>query len=119
LGPNRRMLLAGLPGNPISALVCARLFLVPLIAALQGDAAAGQLDIETAELGRDLPANDARQDHLRVQLSRSAAGSLIATPLADQDSSLLSAYAAANALLIRAPYAPPACAGSACRILRI
>ena len=112
------MLLAGLPGNPVSALVCARLFLFPLIAALQGDAAAGQDLSETALLGCDLPANDEREDYLRASLSRDAQGQLIATPFPDQDSSLLSVYAAAECLVMRPAGAPAAQAGEACRILK-
>lgn len=113
------MLLVGLPGNPVSALVCARLFLMPLLAALQGDAEAGADMSEPAILGRALPANDERQDYLRATLTRDAGGQLVATPPGDQDSSLLSIYAGASALVIRAPFAPEAGAGTPCRILKM
>ncbi|WP_246155597.1 gephyrin-like molybdotransferase Glp [Rhabdaerophilum calidifontis] len=116
LGP---MLLLGLPGNPVSALVCAHLFLMPLIAALQGDAAAGAPAEEPAILGAPLPANDLRADYLRARLARDAAGRLVATPAADQDSSLLTVYAEAEALILRAPGAPAAAGGDPCRILRL
>lgn len=116
LGP---MLLAGLPGNPVSALVCARLFLMPLVAALQGDAAAGMESPDLARLGADLAANDERQDHLRARLTRTSSGEIIATPFGDQDSSLLSVYALADALILRVPHAPAAKAGETCRILRL
>lgn len=116
---DRPSLIAGLPGNPISALVCARLFLVPMIAAMQGDLAAGDADAETAILGADLPANDERQDHLRAVLTRDGAGRTIATPLDDQDSSLLAVYARAQALIVRAPHASTARAGETCTIMRI
>ncbi len=119
LDRGRRSLIAGLPGNPISALVCARLFLVPMIAAMQGDPAAGEVDVETALLGADLPANDERQDHLRAVLTRDKGGRLVVTPLGDQDSSLLAIYAQAQALIIRAPFAPSAYSGEICSILRI
>lgn len=115
----RRSLIAGLPGNPISSLVCARLFLVPMIAAMQGDLAAGEADVKTAVLGADVSANDERQDHLRATLSRDGSGREVATPLGDQDSSLLAVYARAHALIIRVPFAPPAQAGETCFILRI
>jgi len=115
----RRSVIAGLPGNPISALVCARLFLVPMIAAMQGDLAAGEADVETVLLGAELPANDERQDHLRAVLTRDSAGRTVATPLGDQDSSLLAIYARAQALIVRAPFAPAASAGEPCPILRI
>ena len=113
------MLLAGLPGNPVSALVCARLFLLPLIAALQGDPAAGEDISEPAILAGGLPANDERQDHLRAKLVRDTSGRMTAMPFSDQDSSLLSVYAAADALILRAPHAPAAKAGEPCRIMRL
>lgn len=116
MGP---LLLVGLPGNPVSALVCARLFLMPLVGCLQGDATAGHDESEPAVLGADLSANDERQDHLRATLSRAADGVLVATPPADQDSSLLSVYARAEALIVRAPHAPAAIKGEICRILRL
>lgn len=119
LDRGRRSLIAGLPGNPISALVCARLFLAPMIAAMQGDLAAGEADRETAILGADLSANDERQDHLRAVLTRDSDGRVIATPLGDQDSSLLAIYARAQALIVRLPFAPRAGAGETCVILRI
>ena len=116
LGP---MLLLGLPGNPVSALVCATLFLRPLVQALQGDLAAGRDRHEPARLGADLPANDERQDYLRARLVRDVQGLPVAMPLLAQDSSLLSAYATADVLLVRPPHAPPARAGDACAIIRL
>jgi molybdopterin molybdotransferase len=113
------LLLAGLPGNPISALVCAHLFLMPLLAALQGDAGAGHAGSEPAILGKSLKENDEREDYLRAVLSRDALGRLVATPFDDQDSSRLAVFAAADALVIRARYAPPAEVGETCQILRI
>ncbi len=102
MGP---MLLVGLPGNPVSALVCSRLFLMPLIEAMQGDSEAGKDRSEAARLGAALPANDERQDYLRVTLCRNADGQLTAMPAGGQDSSLLSVLARADALLIRPPHA--------------
>ncbi|MCU0820026.1 MAG: molybdopterin molybdotransferase MoeA [Beijerinckiaceae bacterium] len=113
------ILYLGLPGNPVSALVCGTLFLVPLVLALQASARAGAERTEAAFLGRDLPANDRREDYLRATLSTDAAGRLIATPFDDQDSSLLSVLARAEALVIRAPGAPAAKPGETCRILRL
>jgi molybdopterin molybdotransferase len=111
------MQVLGVPGNPVSSFVCAFLFLVPLIRRL-----AGRADIEhspeTARLGCDLPANDERQDYLRATLVADADG-LIATPVPNQDSSLMTPLAKADCLLIRAPYAPPASAGSDCVILKL
>lgn len=111
------MLYLGLPGNPVSALVCGTLFLAPLVLAMQADAQAGADRTRTALLGRDLPENDRREDYLRASLSIDAAGMPVATPFADQDSSLLSVLARAGALVIRAPGAAAATAGQTCRIL--
>ncbi len=107
----------GLPGNPVSSYVCAFLFLVPLIRMLSGRTSIHHTR-ETALLGRDVVANDQREDYLRARLERRADGTLIATPVNHQDSSLLGNLAASQALVIRAPFAPAATAGSACDILR-
>jgi molybdopterin molybdotransferase len=70
-------------------------------------------------LGRDLAANDQRVDYLRARLETRDDGALIAVPVNHQDSSLLGNLAAARALLIRPPFAPPAASGSVCDILRL
>jgi len=108
----------GLPGNPVSSYVCAFLFLAPLIRALSGQTVIHHAP-ETALLGRDVGANDQREDYLRARLELRGDGVLIATPVDHQDSSLLGNLAAARALVIRSPFAPAAAAGSACDILRL
>ncbi|HLX18244.1 MAG TPA: gephyrin-like molybdotransferase Glp [Bradyrhizobium sp.] len=112
------MRVIGLPGNPVSSYVCGFLFLVPLIRSLSGRSVVGHRH-ETALLGRDVAANDLREDYLRARLEARSDGSLIATPVDHQDSSLLGNLAAARALVIRAPFAPAAAAGTACDILRL
>jgi molybdopterin molybdotransferase len=108
----------GLPGNPVSAYVCAFLFLVPLIRRL-----VGRTDLdrkpEQAVLGGDLPQNDERSDYLRATLAVGPDGSQVATALLSQDSSMLVPLAAAECLLIREPHAPAAKAGSPCSILKL
>ncbi|MET0221069.1 MAG: molybdopterin molybdenumtransferase MoeA, partial [Tardiphaga sp.] len=74
---------------------------------------------ETALLGRDLSANDRREDYLRARLEERSDGTLVATPVDHQDSSLLGYLSAAQALVIRPPFAPAAAAGSPCTILRL
>ncbi len=114
------MLYLGLPGNPVSSMVCAILFLVPAIRALLGDAAAAlSPPRESAILGCDLPANDARQDYLRAALEPGAESLPRATPFAKQDSSMLGLLARADALVIRAAHAPPAQAGEIVDIIRL
>ncbi|WMT71430.1 gephyrin-like molybdotransferase Glp [Bradyrhizobium sp. Ash2021] len=112
------MRVIGLPGNPVSSYVCGFLFLVPLIRALSGRASVHHTR-ETALLGRDLAANDQREDYLRARLEERADGTLIATPVTHQDSSLLGNLAAARALVIRPPFAPAAGAGAPCELLRL
>src|SRR3954454_8921162 len=115
LGP---MHVLGLPGNPVSSYVCAVLFLVPLIRRLCGR---GDVEpkLEQALLGCDLPENDERADYLRARLSAASEGLPTATPFPVQDSSMLVPLAEANCLLIRAPRAPAAKAGSRSTILKL
>jgi molybdopterin molybdotransferase len=112
------MRVIGLPGNPVSSYVCGFLFLVPLIRALSGRANVHHRR-ETALLGRNLAANDQREDYLRARLEERADGALIATPVNHQDSSLLGNLAAARALVIRPPFATAANVGSPCELLRL
>ena len=108
----------GLPGNPVSAIVCGVLFLLPLVRALSGDPTAGGDRTEAARLAVDLKANDERQDYLRGKVSGGGDRPVV-TPVGLQDSSLLRRLAEADVLIIRAPHAPAAKAGDTCRILRL
>jgi molybdopterin molybdotransferase len=112
------MRVIGLPGNPVSSYVCGFLFLVPLIRALSGRTGIHHAR-ETALLGRDLAANDQREDYLRARLEVREDGALIAMPVNQQDSSLLGNLAAARALLIRPPFAPAAAKGTPIELLRL
>ncbi|KAB7648777.1 gephyrin-like molybdotransferase Glp [Polymorphobacter fuscus] len=94
----------GLPGNPVSAFVCALLFAVPMLARLGGRPATAP--IEQLPLAAALPANDQRRDHIRAR--RTAEGAL---PFASQDSARLGVLAAAELLIIREPGAAAAAAG--------
>ena len=100
----------GLPGNPVSAFVCALVFVRPAIAALQGATLAIEPPL-AATLGRDLDANDQRQDYLRSTVERRADGTLLATPFTHQDSSMLRLLGEAGGLVVRPPHAPAARAG--------
>jgi molybdopterin molybdotransferase len=112
------MRVIGVPGNPVSSYVCSLLFLVPLIRALSG-ASAVHNTREPVLLGGDVGANDVREDYLRARLHTREDGALIATPVNHQDSSLLAYLSAAQALIVRAPFAPAAVAGDQCEILRL
>jgi len=107
----------GLPGNPVSVGVTSLVFLKPAMQVMLGideDEA-----LATALLGRDLAANDQRQDYLRAKLSRNGDGSTVATPFEAQDSSILALFAAADCLVVRAPHAPPVKAGERVDVLTL
>jgi molybdopterin molybdotransferase len=114
VGTLGRTRVLGLPGNPVSALICGQVFLKPLIRAMLGLAAPDE--ITTATLGAAMPANDGRQDYVRAKL-HAAEGHRVATPFALQDSSMLATLAAADALIIRPVLAPPAPAGTSVPVL--
>ncbi|MGH7055292.1 MAG: molybdopterin molybdotransferase MoeA, partial [Stellaceae bacterium] len=90
----------GLPGNPVSTMVCALLFLKPAIERLSGLAAPPEPPL-LARTGAALRRNDRRQDYLRARLVRAADGILEATPFETQDSSMMRLHAAADCLIIR------------------
>jgi len=112
------MRVIGVPGNPVSSYVCTLLFVVPLIRALLGNTIIHHRR-EAALLGRDLAANDVREDYLRAIIETRADGTLVANPVTQQDSSLLANLSRSQGLVIRAPFAPAAKAGTPCEILRL
>lgn len=106
----------GLPGNPVSSLVCGLLFLKPLIAAMLGQADIRSDEVQ-AVLGKDINENDRRQDYVRAALETGLDGQLIATPFERQDSSMLGLLARSGALIVRPPNAPALAAGARVPIL--
>ena len=113
LGDGRRVL--GLPGNPASALVCAELFLRPLLAALSGGDA--EVRLAPARLAEPLPATGPREHWMRAALSTDPDGRTLARPFPDQDSSLVGVFALADALLRRRAGAPAVSAGEVVEVL--
>lgn len=106
----------GLPGNPLSCLIAARIFLVPLLFALAGRSD-DAITERAAVLARDLPANGPRQHYMRG-MSENVAGELPRViALTSQDSAHMSALAAADVLLVRPPDAHAAKAGDVVRVL--
>ncbi len=108
----------GLPGNPVSSLVCAQLFLRPLMHAMVGWQS-WRAETLQARLGADLGENDRREDYLRARLSRDPDGMLLATPFPQQDSSMLAVLAQSDALIIRPPHAPALPKGATVDVLRL
>ena len=109
--------LLGLPGNPVSALVCGVVFLLPALRRLSGMAGPAAPRTMRARLGAALPENDRRFDFLRARLETAADGEVVAVPFPLQDSSMLKTLARADALVLRAPHAPPAAAGATAEII--
>ncbi len=103
----------GLPGNPVSSMICARVFLVPLIRRLLG---LPGLDFakRSATLTVDMSANGPRQHYARAILT----GGTVA-PVSSQDSSLIAALARSNALIVQPPHAPRSPAGTSVEVLEL
>ncbi|SFI61601.1 gephyrin-like molybdotransferase Glp [Celeribacter neptunius] len=106
-------IMLGLPGNPVSAMVTARLFLLPALAALQGLAPAPAARITTTLLA-PVSANGPREHYMRAELTEEGV-----TPFERQDSSLMSILSRANALLVRAPQDPAREAGDTVEVIRL
>jgi len=106
----------GLPGNPVSAIVCAALFLRPAMEVMLGRPADGR-PAESALLTAGLAANDHRQDYLRARLGRDSEGRPTAEPFAAQDSSMLATLASADCLIVRPPHAPALAAGASVPVI--
>ena len=112
----------GLPGNPVSAIVCSRVFLVPLIRALLGRSDQGpdpRQGLQQARTAVALEANGPRTHYMRATSTTGSDGRAEVTPVRSQDSSLLSPLAQADCLLVRPVNAPAAPAGSSVPILQL
>jgi molybdopterin molybdotransferase len=94
-----------LPGNPVSALITAHVFLVPMLAAMLGLATAAR-PLPEAVLGEALEANGERQHYMRAISEWREDGRRVVRPLPSQDSSLVAELARADCLIVRTPDAP-------------
>ena len=116
-GRRRGQHVLGLPGNPVSALVTARIFLKPLINAMLG--LPGDEPETLARLAAPMKANDGRQDYVRATISLAPDGSRTVTPFSRQDSSMQRTFRESQALIVRPPHAPEAEAGHLVPVLLI
>ncbi len=103
----------GLPGNPVSAMVCGHIFVVPMLRAMMGLGRAPARRI-TAALGADVAANGPREHYMRAMLRDG-----VVTPFDRQDSALLTVLSQANALLVRPVSDGPRTAGDQVEVLPI
>jgi molybdopterin molybdotransferase len=109
-----RAVTLSLPGNPISSIVCAQIFLRPALRAMQG-LGAWPMPTLRATLAHDLPPNGPRAHYMRATLGPE--GTITALP--HQDSALLGMLAQADALLIQPADCPGQNAGRVVRYLPI
>tara|TARA_R110002096_G_scaffold14041_3_gene49166 strand:+ start:12471 stop:13655 length:1185 start_codon:yes stop_codon:yes gene_type:complete len=116
-GRLRGVAMIGLPGNPVSALVCGTVFLIPAINAMLGLPKTA-LPTQSATLAQDLPANRARAHYMRAVTSIED-GTLKVRTFDRQDSSLLSVLSQSNALLVRQPNDPALTTGASVQIIPI
>jgi molybdopterin molybdotransferase len=114
-----RMIVLGLPGNPVSAIVCGMIFLQPLLRALSGDAKAGADNTCAARLAEAMPANDTRQDYIRAMIVGGQDGLPLLQPFGRQDSAMIGTFARADALIVRPALAAAASAGDLCRAIML
>ncbi len=101
----------GLPGNPVSSMVCGHIFILPALRKMLGLPAVAT-PRKRATLGKAMPPNGPREHYLRAHRE----GTTV-TPYERQDSALLSVLAAANALIVRPPSAEAAAKGSPVEIV--
>lgn len=114
LPAEHKMLVLGLPGNPVSSMVCGHIFLVPILEKLSGRTY--HPHIEEALLAVPLPENGPRRHFVRANLTINTKGEKWVTPVRSQDSSLIRLMANADCLIIREENGTPLQVGEPCRI---
>jgi molybdopterin molybdotransferase len=106
----------GLPGNPVSTMVCSLLFVKPALERMLGQP--GDMPVtKPAKLAIDVKQNDQREDYVRALTKRGGDGGLTVEPHKIQDSSMLSVLAWSNALLVRPPHDPAHKAGDLVQVI--
>jgi len=105
-----------LPGNPVSALVCAQVFLVPMLQTMLG-LAEDERPVAEAVLGEALEANGPRTHYVRAVSAWREDGTRVVRPLPSQDSSLVAAFSRADCLIVRAPEASAVSEGARVKVL--
>lgn len=96
----------GLPGNPVSAMVCSEVFLRPTLDRMTGGEGAPR-PRRMGRLGAAIPANGPREHYMRAALEHGPEGAIL-RPYGDQDSAGQRLLAEAQALAVLAPNAPAA-----------
>ncbi len=105
----------GLPGNPVSAMVCGRVFLAPALSVLSGEGARMPAT-RRAVLETDIPENGPREHYMRARCT-ARDGTLSVAPFDSQDSARLALLSRANSLMIRPVSDPPRAVGEAVDVI--
>ena len=108
----------GVPGNPVSALICAMLFLKPALRKMMGMERLGP-EFDRARLAVAMGPNDKREEYGRGRLEHAPDGALLARPFQSQDSAMQQLLAHSDCLIRRLPYAPAAAEGDEVEIVRL
>lgn len=117
-GDIRGIPVLGLPGNPVSSLVCAMIFLRPALARMQGSIEADR-DTLSLKIADNLPTNDRRQDYLRATFETDDSGDTLVRSFHRQDSSMMATLTHADGLIVRPPHAPALSAGERVEVLKM
>ena len=114
MGPDHGgAMMIGLPGNPVSAMVCTEIFVVPVINKMLG-LGARPAPRETVRLDSDLAANGPREHYMRAH-----AGPDSVRVFDRQDSALLTVLSQSNCMIVRPPNDPARAVGDPVEIIRI
>ena len=113
-GHRSSQLVLGLPGNPVSSMICARVFAVPLIARMLGHEDA-RAHSATAPVAQALSANGPRTHYMRARIG----GDGRVTPIESQDSSLIAPLARADCLIVRPAGSPALAEGTQVQVLTL
>ncbi|USG59600.1 molybdopterin molybdotransferase MoeA [Sneathiella marina] len=108
----------GMPGNPVSSMICSFLFLIPAIDALLG-LPPRRPPLSTAVIAHSVKENDQREDYLRARIIGKSDGLPVVELFDKQDSSMLSPLAAADCLVLRGPFASSLPAQSQVEIIHL
>ena len=106
-------MMVGLPGNPVSAMVCGHIFLAPVVRAMLGLGAAPARR-ETLRLAAPVSENGPREHYMRARITSEGV-----SIFDRQDSALLSVLGAADALAVRPPRDPARAAGDEIEVIRL
>lgn len=100
LGRLNNTVFCGLPGNPVSSFVTAKLLVLPIISKMQGRQDGHTALTVTATLTKDIKRRAGRRDYQRATMSYDDNGNLVVTPFKTQSSGVMTSITSANCFMI-------------------